>query len=168
MRSRHGLAGVRGDSRVGQPCGRGRRPGSRRCGWLAGGYGLRGSGIPGGASLAGVRCRDVSYVVPQGRPDDLPAPFRTGPPGKLGPRQHLVYPRGVSLGDLEPDGDPGRIRQPRTRHAFKVPGTDGLKRERWARDLCRECRSTCVCTASRRSHVVVVRLGSQSDHAADR
>jgi len=32
MRSRHGLAGVRGDSRAGQPCGRDRGPGSRRCG----------------------------------------------------------------------------------------------------------------------------------------
>jgi len=44
----------------------------------------------------------------------------------------LVYPRHVVLGDGNPehDGDAGCIRQPGTRHAFKVPRTAELERER--------------------------------------
>jgi len=44
-------------------------------------------------------------VVPQGRLDHLQAPLGLGPPGELGPRQHLCHPRGVVLGELQPDGD---------------------------------------------------------------
>ena len=58
------------------------------------------------ASLARIRYGTVSHVVPQGRPDYLPAPLSAGPPSKLRPRQYLVYPRGVSFGDLQPDRDP--------------------------------------------------------------
>jgi len=44
----------------------------------------------------------------------------------------LVYSRHIFLGDGNPehDGDAGCIRQPGTRHAFKVPRTARLERER--------------------------------------
>ena len=73
----------------------------------------------------------ISHVVPQGGPDDLPAPLRAGPVGELRPRQHLVYLRHVILGDGDPehDGNAGCRRQPGTRHGFKVPGTARLERE---------------------------------------
>ena len=92
----------------------------------------RPSGIRHSGSRFGFRRGGISHVVPQGRPDDLPAPLRTGPLGELRPRQHLVYPRHVILGDGNPehDGDAGCVRQPGTRHAFKVPRTAGLERER--------------------------------------
>ena len=86
----------------------------------------------GGRSLVSLGPGRFSHVVPQGRPDDLPAPLGAGPPGELGPRQHLIYPRHVILGDGDPehDGDARCIRQPGTRHAFKVPRTARLERKR--------------------------------------
>ena len=74
----------------------------------------------------------VARVVPQGRPDDLPAPLDAGPLGELRPRQYLVYPRHVILGDRDPehDGDAGSIRQPGSRHGSKVPRTGSLERGR--------------------------------------
>ena len=109
-------------------------------------------------SRFGFRRGGISHVVPQGCPDDLQAPLRTGPLGELRPRQHLVYPRHVILGDGNPehDGDAGCVRQPGTRHAFKVPRTAGLERERlrvepaknnqakgvgWAKTTCSAIRS---------------------------
>jgi hypothetical protein len=62
-------------------------------------------------------------VVPQGRLDDLQAPLGLGPPGELGPRQHLLHLRGVVLGELQPDGDRFRLGPARTCHALKVPRT---------------------------------------------
>ena len=87
--------------------------------------GLRHSG-----SRFGPRRSRTSHVIPQGRPDDLPAPLGAGPVGELGPRQHLVYLRHVILRDRNPehDGDAGCIRQPRTRHAFRLPRTRSLER----------------------------------------
>ena len=92
----------------------------------------RPSGLGHSGSRFGFRRGGISHVVPQGRPDDLQAPLGTGPLGELRPRQHLVYPRHVFLGDGNPehDGDAGCMRQPGTRHAFKVPRTARLERER--------------------------------------
>ncbi len=83
--------------------GRGRRARRRS---LARGCLRSGSGPGRDASLARIRCGALPHVVAQGRPDYLPAPLGAGPPGELRPRQYLVYPRGVSFGDLQPDGDP--------------------------------------------------------------
>jgi hypothetical protein len=99
-RSMHGLAGSGRDSRAGRTRGRGWGPGSGGRGWRR----LRGGGHR-GATLARIGRRIISHVVPQGRPDDLPAPLRASPSGEFGPRQHLVDPRGISLGDLEPNRD---------------------------------------------------------------
>jgi len=104
----------------------------RRSGLRYGGsrFGLRHGGNRFGLSRGG-----TSHVVPQGRPDDLPAPLGAGPVGELRPRQHLVYLRHVILRDRNPehDGDAGCIRQPGTRHAFTVPRTRSLERRRAAR-----------------------------------
>ena len=91
----------------------------------------RPSGLRRSGSRFGFRRGGISHVVPQGRPDDLQAPVRTGPLGELRPRQHSVYPRHVFLGDGNPehDGDAGCIRQPGTRHVFKVPRTARLEHE---------------------------------------
>ena len=77
------------------------------------------------ARAAGLSHRALA-VVPQGRLDDLQAPLGLGPPGELGPRQHLVQLRGVGLGELEPDGDRFRLGLPGTCHGFKVPTTGVL------------------------------------------
>ena len=64
--------------------GNGSRGVGRRARWrLAERYRLSGSGSHGGASLARIACRAVAHVVPQGRPDYLPAPLGAGPPGVL-------------------------------------------------------------------------------------
>ena len=65
----------------------------------------RPSGLRHSGSRFGFRRGRISHVVPQGRPDDLQAPLRTRPLGELRPRQHLVYPRDVFLGDGNPEHD---------------------------------------------------------------
>ena len=80
---------------------------------------LRGR-APGRAQPPGAWCST------QGRLDHLQAPLGLGPPGELGPRQHLRHLRGVVLGELQPDGDRIRLGPPRTCHAFKVPRTAAL------------------------------------------
>jgi len=130
------LSGGRRDSRAGCVRSGCRGTASRRRRWLARGYWLSGYWLsgrwlsghwlsggrpPGIVSLARIRHGDISRVVPQGRPDYLPAPLGAGPSGELGPRQDFVYLRGLSLGDVEANGNPGWIWQPGMLHGFKVP-----------------------------------------------
>ena len=103
------------------------RFGAARLGCGAAGSGA-GAGGEGSAAAAG-RARPAGLghgalgVVAQGRLDHLQAPLGPGPPGELGPRQHLRHPRGVCLGEFQPDGDRIRLGPPRTCHGFKVPRT---------------------------------------------
>jgi hypothetical protein len=99
----------------------------RGCGLRLGGRGpgRRGRGPGRRARPARLGHRALG-VIPQRRLDDLQAPLGFGPPGELGPRQHLVQLRGVGLGELEPDGDRFRFGLPGTCHGFKVPRTGVL------------------------------------------
>jgi hypothetical protein len=98
-----GSSGARRAPRSGPRHFSGGRRGLARCNRL------RGSRPCGDGGLVRVRVGggSISHVVAQRRAEYLPAPLSAGPPRELGPRQHLVYPRGVSLGDLKSHGDPG-------------------------------------------------------------
>ena len=99
------------------------RPGLARSGFRRGGRGFRRGGCgfrpggrgfrPGGrrpcarALLPGLVRGVTAGVVPQSRLDDLQAPLGAGPSGELRPRQHPLHLFGVSLGELQPDGERG-------------------------------------------------------------